>query len=113
MTTLSMGLWTLPDHVGASRGALNALRREFARLRALEHPHIARLLELGSNGQHYYVRGEHLDGESLREVLTHLLPERLDVKDADEVVRAIGSALIYAHEQGIAHGDVRAENVLV
>ena len=28
-------------------------------------------------------------------------------------MRAIGSALVYAHERGIAHGDVRAENVVV
>jgi hypothetical protein len=103
----------LPAHIGASRTLLAALQREFARLRTLDHPHIARLLELGFNGQHYYVTGERLDGEPLRDVLTHLAPERLDVGEADDIVRAIGSALVYAHEQGIAHGDVRAENVLV
>jgi hypothetical protein len=103
----------LPAHVGASRGALAALQRDFAQLRALDHPHIARLLELGSNGQQYYVTGERLDGEPLREVLTHLAPERLETAEADDVVRAIGSALAYAHEQGVVHGDVRAENVLV
>lgn len=103
----------LPAHVGASRSTLSALQRDFARLRTLEHPHIARLIELGYNGQQYYVTGERLDGESLRDVLTHLLPERLDVGEADDIVRAVGSALVYAHEHGIAHGDVRAENVLV
>lgn len=92
---------------------LAALQRDFARLRTLEHPHIARMLELGYNGQQYYVTGERLDGEPLREVLTHLLPERLDVGEADDIVRAVGSALVYAHEHGVAHGDVRAENVLV
>ena len=103
----------LPAHVGASRSMLAALQRDFARLRTLEHPHIARLTELGYNGQQYYVTGERLDGEPLRDVLTHLMPERLDVGEADDVVRAIGSALVYAHEHGVAHGDVRAENVLV
>jgi serine/threonine protein kinase len=82
-------------------------------MRTLEHPNIARMDELGSNGQQYYVTGERLDGEPLREILTHLLPERLDVGEADDVVRAIGSALVYAHEHDIAHGDVRAENVVV
>jgi hypothetical protein len=113
MTNRAVGLWMLPAHVGASRNLLAALQREFARLRALDHPHIARLLELGCNGQQYYVTGERLDGEPLRDVLTHLAPERLDVGEADDIVRAIGSALVYAHEQGVAHGDVRAENVLV
>jgi hypothetical protein len=103
----------LPAHVGTSRSALAALQRDFADLRALDHPHIARLLELGCNGKQYYVTGERLDGEPLREVLTHLLPERLEVSEADDVVRAIGSALAYAHEHDVVHGDVRAENVLV
>ena len=92
---------------------LVALQRDFARLRTLEHPHIARMGELGCNGQQYYVTGERLDGEPLREVLNHLLPERLDVGEADDIVRAIGSALVYAHECGLAHGAVRAENVLI
>jgi serine/threonine-protein kinase len=108
-----VGLWMLPAHVGASRSLLAALQREFNRLRTLEHPNIARMLELGSNGQQYYVTGERLDGEPLRDVLTHLMPERLDVGEADDIVRAIGSALAYAHEREIAHGDVRAENVIV
>jgi hypothetical protein len=103
----------LPAHVGTSRSLLAVLQREFNRLRTLEHPHIARMLELGNNGQQYYVSGERLDGESLRDVLAHLLPERLDVGEADDIVRAIGSALVYAHEHDIAHGDVRPENVIV
>jgi hypothetical protein len=92
---------------------LAALQRDFAQLRTLEHPHIARMVELGCNGQQYYVTAERLDGEPLREVLNHLLPERLDVGEADDIVRAIGSALVYAHECGLAHGAVRAENVLI
>lgn len=108
-----VGLWMLPAHVGTSRSSLAALQRDFNQLRTLEHPHIARMLELGNNGQQYYVTGERLDGEPLREVLTHLNPERLDVGETDDVIRAIGSALVYAHENEIAHGDVRAENVIV
>ena len=108
-----VGLWMLPPHVGTSRSSLATLQRDFNQLRTLEHPHIARMLELGNNGQQYYVTGERLDGEPLREVLTHLSPERLDVGETDDVIRAIGSALVYAHENEIAHGDVRAENVIV
>jgi hypothetical protein len=113
ITNRPVGSWMLPAHVGASRSMLAALQREFARLRTLEHPNIARLVELGCSGQQYYVTGERLDGEPLREVLNHLLPERLDVGEADDIVRAVGSALVYAHERGIAHGAVRAENVLI
>jgi hypothetical protein len=92
---------------------LATLQRDFARLRTFDHPHIEHLIEIGCNGQQYYVVGEQLDGEPLREVLNHLLPERLDVGECDDIVRAIGSALVYAHERGVAHGAVRAENVLI
>jgi hypothetical protein len=112
-TNRSVGLWMLPAHVSGSRSMLAAVQQDFARLRTLEHPSIARLIELGSNGQQHYVTGERLDGEPLREVLNQLLPERPEVGEADEILRAIGSALAYAHERGIAHGDVRAENVVV
>ena len=103
----------LPRHVGSSRGALVALQRHFASVRTLQHPHIAQVHELGCIGERYVVRGERLDGWELREVLARLLPERLDVSEADDIVRAIGSALVYAHGRGIAHGDVRPENVIV
>ncbi len=103
----------LPRHVGSSRGALVALQRHFASIRTLQHPHIAQVHELGCIGERYVVRGERLDGWELREVLARLLPERLDVSEADDIVRAIGSALVYAHGRGIAHGDVRPENVIV
>lgn len=109
----AVGLFMLPAHVGSSRSMLAAVERDFARLRTLEHPNIARLLELGSNGEHHYVTAERLDGEPLREVLNHLQPERPETAEADDIVRAVGAALVYAHEQDIAHGDVRAENVLV
>jgi len=103
----------LPRHVGSSRSALVALQRHFASIRTLQHPHIAQVHELGCIGERYVVRGERLDGWELREVLARLLPERLDVNEADDIVRAIGSALVYAHGRGIAHGDVRPENVIV
>jgi serine/threonine protein kinase len=108
-----VGLFMLPAHVTGSRSMLAAVQKDFARLRSLEHPNIARLYELGSNGEHFYVTAERLDGESLREVLNHLAPERPSVAEADEIVRAVGAALVYAHEHDIAHGDVRPENVLV
>ena len=108
-----VGSWMLPAHVGASRSMLATLQRDFARLKTFDHPHVERLVEIGCSGQQYYVTRERLDGEPLREVLNHLLPERLEVGEADDIVRAVGSALVYAHERGVVHGAVRAENVLI
>jgi hypothetical protein len=42
---INNGLWMLPAHVGTSRSALATLQRDFARLRTLNHPHIAARLQ--------------------------------------------------------------------
>jgi hypothetical protein len=105
------GLSVLPEDSGASRTGRAALPRDIDERSALDHPHIARVRD--NNGQQYSASGEPLDGEFLREVLTHLLPERLAAAEADDIVRTVGSALVYAHGQGIVHGDVCPENVLV
>jgi hypothetical protein len=108
-----VGLWLLPAELGRNPGALEAFKRDFARIRLLTHPNIARICELDHDGERYFVITEFLDGETLRNVLDHLRPERLDCDEADAIVTAIGAGLAHAHDRGIVHGDIRAENVLV
>ena len=105
-------LWLLPAHTGNGVGP-DVLRNAFARVRALHHPGIARLHELGRIDDAYFITGELLDGETLRNVLDHLRPERLGPDEAADIVCAIGAALAHAHDCDIVHGEVRAENVVV
>jgi protein kinase-like protein/Calx-beta domain-containing protein len=106
-----VALWKLPLHVGSA--PLDVLLHEFARVRGLAHPSIARAFELDRDGDGYFLVSEFLDGETLRNVLDHLKPECLEPHEADEVLRTIGDALAYAHDRDVVHGEVRAENVLV
>jgi hypothetical protein len=80
----------------------------------LTHENIARVFDLGWDGDRYFVTGELLeDAETLQNVLEALSPERLERDEVDAIVGAIGAALAHAHAKGVVHGDVRAENVLV
>jgi hypothetical protein len=91
-----------------SRAGESALQHDFGQL--CDHPNIA---EPSKPGGKTHYGSERLDGESLRDVLKHLSPERLSVAEADDIVRAVGSALVYAHDHGVVHGDVCTANVLV
>ncbi|HEX5050028.1 MAG TPA: Calx-beta domain-containing protein [Gammaproteobacteria bacterium] len=105
-------LWILPAHA-VTNMASEALRGAFTRIRALRHPSIAQVYELGYAGDACFISSELLDGETLRNVLDHLRPERLDAGEAGEIVRSVGSALAHAHDHDILHGEVRAENVVI
>jgi hypothetical protein len=106
-------IWILPPELAKNGPALSAFRRDLERVRELDHPNISRVLDVGQDGDRLFVVSELVDGETLRNVLDALDPERLEVREADAVIESLGSALAYAHDRGIVHGDVRAENIFV
>ena len=86
------------------------LRREGAALKALDHPAILPLLELGvDDGGVVFIVTEYVEGETLMERL-----ERgpLALVEADRLVSALGGGVSAAHAHGILHGDLKPANVL-
>jgi serine/threonine-protein kinase len=84
--------------------------REIRLTAKLRHPNIAPLLDAGThNGQPYFVL-PYLDGGTLRDRLER--DRQLTQADALEITRKVGSALTYAHLNGIIHRDVKPENIL-
>lgn len=108
-----VSIWILPPELAKNGPALAAFRRDLKRVRELDHPNITRVLDVGQDGDRLFVVSELVDGETLRNVLDALGPERLELHEADAVIESLGSALAYAHDRGIVHGDVRAENIIV
>src|SRR5689334_6030981 len=78
----------------------------------IRHRHIIDIFSFGQleDGRHYYVM-EYLDGEPLDAVIER--GGRLALAEALPILRAIGRALDAAHAKGIAHRDLKAENVFL
>jgi serine/threonine-protein kinase len=85
-------------------------RREGAALKALDHPAIVRLLELGvdEDGVVYLVT-EYVEGQTLAERLS-AGPLRLE--EADALLTPLCGGVAAAHAHGILHGDIKPANVL-
>ena len=85
-------------------------RREGAVLKALDHPAIVRLLELGieDDGVVFLVT-EYVEGETLAERLSR---RSLSLPEADALVTALCDGLDAVHQHGVLHGDLKPANVV-
>jgi eukaryotic-like serine/threonine-protein kinase len=101
----------LPERA-RERSWIKRLAREVKVARAIRHPNVCRVFELGHADGHWFVTMELAVGGTLRDLVQdgrstrRSLPERLD--DA----RAICAGLAAIHAVGIIHRDVTPQNVL-
>lgn len=93
--------------------ALRALQQEAAKGRNLSHPNIVRFIDFDRDDDLYFIVMEWLEGRSLAEILDTPGTKKLDIDEALEIVRQVGSALEHAHRCGIVHADVKPGNVMI
>jgi tRNA A-37 threonylcarbamoyl transferase component Bud32 len=87
------------------------LRTEARTLQRLSHPNIVGVIDFVETGQAVWLVTESVEGTSLRNVLIHA--RRLEPEQALSIFTGLLAGLAYAHERGLAHGDLKPENVLV
>ncbi len=85
--------------------------REIQIAAKLSHPHILTLIDSGKCEGFLYSVIPYVDGESLRDRLDR--EPRLPLDEALRIAREVGSALSYAHEQGVVHRDIKPANILL
>ncbi len=90
---------------------LARFRREADVIAKLEHVNIMPIYEYGEQDGLAYLVMPHLTGGSLRDVL--LRRGRLSAAEAVPYIEQAGSALDYAHAQGVIHRDLKPANFLL
>ena len=89
----------------------NTLRKTTAHLLDLSHPGIARVYDLGEEEGAPFLVTEFVRGINLKERIRRIAPFTHSV--AVDFGISIAEALQHAHAQGILHGDLRPQNVIV
>jgi serine/threonine-protein kinase len=86
-------------------------RREALAAARLSHPNIVAVHDSGEDRGLPWIVMEHVRGQTLRDLLNRV--GRLDVETTAELVGGVAEALEHAHQAGIAHLDMKPENVLL
>jgi len=89
---------------------LARFQREARVLAKLEHPNIIPIYDFADHEGHPYLVMKYVEGETLK---ARLGQGPVALAETLKVVDAVGSALAYAHKQGILHRDIKPSNVII
>ncbi len=102
----------LDDVIGGA-AVFERYKREAALGRRLRHPGIQRHLNHAEQRSEEYMVLEYLPGRTLREVLEENAPALLPTTEVIRILLRVCAALVYVHEHGVIHRDVKPDNILL
>ena len=100
----------LPAEFAADSDRLGRFEREARSASALNHPNIVTIYDLGQEGSTHYIAMELIEGKTLRELLA---AGSLPIRKAIEIAAQVAEGLAKAHEAGIAHRDLKPDNLMI
>ncbi|HYW73230.1 MAG TPA: protein kinase [Pyrinomonadaceae bacterium] len=103
-------LKVLPPELTANEVNLERFEREARLASALDHPNICAIHDLALDGDVHFIIMQHVAGSNVRELVNG---RPLALKTAVSIAIQVCDALAAAHQQGIIHRDIKANNVMV
>jgi len=89
---------------------LTRFRREAKLLGSLEHPNIVPVYDFSEHEGQPFIVMKYIAGETLK---ARLLRESLRPEEILPIIETVGTALAYAHSQGILHRDIKPSNIIL
>ncbi len=101
----------LPSHFTEDETFVARFTQEARTLARLEHPHILPVYDYGEQEGITYLVMRYIDAGTLKDLIARQGPMALD--ETVRLFSQVGSALDYAHSQGVVHRDIKPTNVLI
>ncbi|MDX1878808.1 LpqN/LpqT family lipoprotein [Mycolicibacterium sp. 141076] len=79
----------------------------------LWHPHIVGLHDRGEFESRLWITMDYVDGTDAAQLVKYEYPNGLPLELVVDIVKAMSSALDYAHQRGLLHRDIKPANILL
>lgn len=79
----------------------------------LWHPHIVGLHDRGEFEGRLWITMDYVDGTDAAQLVKYEYPNGLPLELVVDIVKAMSSALDYAHQRGLLHRDIKPANILL
>jgi serine/threonine protein kinase len=93
------------------KGARGRLLREAGVAASLDHPHIIKVFGIGEHRQRPYIVMELLDGLTLKAMIR--AGHHVGLERRIGLMKQVMQALVYAHAEGVAHRDIKPQNIFI
>src|SRR5215813_882884 len=100
----------LPADLTVNQNALKRFEREARLASSLDHPNICTIFDLGKEGNTNFITMQYVEGLNVRELVNG---HPLELKSALSIAIQVCEGLAAAHNRGIIHRDIKANNVMV
>ncbi|MHB0977503.1 MAG: PASTA domain-containing protein [Candidatus Aquicultorales bacterium] len=86
-------------------------RREARAAASLSHPNIVAIYDWGAEDSTYFIVMEYIEGETLKDKIRRdgALPQ----PEVVQTIKAVATALGYAHRKGVVHRDIKPHNIMI
>ena len=102
-----------PKKAAEEEQALSRFRREMDLSRRVNHPNLARTIDVGRDDDVYFMILEYIPGESLYEAVKEEGGGPLRVTDAARLFMKVLDGLEAAHNAGLVHRDLKPSNIMI
>src|SRR5262245_10129955 len=100
----------LPPELTVKEANLKRFEREARLASALDHPNICTIFDMNEIEGVHFIAMQHVEGRNVRELVNG---RPLDLRSALSITIQVCDALSAAHNRGIIHRDIKANNVMV
>lgn len=110
----SVAIKVMYPHLARSPGFKERFQREARILASLRHPNIIQIYDFDEDDGWYYMVMEYIAGGTLTDRLLalHNREQVMPPAEVRTLFKTIGSALDYAHQQGMVHRDIKPANIM-